>query len=102
MSMERTNVLLRPSLRFISTLPTIKMEETILNTGAVMWKIEPPKPVVIMYDDCPVLNIFYIEAITLDSFSMKIGIVYNMLASDFLVPPCEEEWYLKNKWWDWH
>lgn len=94
--------LLRPSLKFISTLPTIKMEETILNTGAVMWKIEPPKPVVIMYDDYPVLDTFCIEAITLDGFSMKIGIVYNLLASDFLVPPCEEEWYLKNKWWDWH
>ena len=110
MSIERTNVLLRPSLRFISTLPTIKIKETIVDNCTVVWKVEPPKPVCIMYEDCPVLDTFYIGAITTSSFSvdtgweysMKIGIKRDLGTCGFLIGIRDEDFYLNNKWWDWH
>lgn len=107
MSMERTTLLLRPSLRFIATLPTLKIKETIMPEGKiVIWKVEPDEPVNI---SGMVLNTFFIGAVKLERFSqekgwqydMKIGIKSDLGHLDFLIDLREEDWYLKNKWWDW-
>ena len=99
---------LRPSLRFISTLPTIKIKEEVETTNMVIWKVELDKPVNII-SEYPNLTTFYVGAITLESFSeengwqydMKIAIKKDLKACDFMISPRDEEWYLKNKWWRW-
>ena len=106
MSMERTKVLLRPSLRFIATLPTLKLKEDIWE-NTVSWKVKLDKPVMILCRGYPVLDTFYVVAETLEDFSpigweydMKIGI-YTSVGS-FLFEPVDEDFYLHRKWWDWH
>ena len=110
--MERTNVPLRPSLRFIATLPTLKLKEEVETGYIVIWKVELDKPVDILTDfqfpsSTMTLSTFYVGAMTLKRFSqekgwqydMKIGIKKDLKTCDFLVDPRGEEWYLKNKWW---
>lgn len=95
---------LRPSLKFISKLPTIKIKEEVETTNMVIWKVEPDKPVNI---SGMVLNTFYIGAVTLEKFSqekgwqydMEIGIKRDLEHLDPLIGFREEDWYLKNKWW---
>ena len=107
--------LLKPSLQFIATLPTIKLKEEVETRNMVIWKVELDKPVDILTDfqfpsSTMTLSTFYIGAMTLKRFSqekgrqydMKIGIKKDLKTCDFLVDPRGEEWYLKNKWWDWH
>ena len=105
MSMERTNVLLRPSLRFISTLPTLKLKEDIWE-NTVSWKVKLDEPVMILCRGYPILNNFYVVAETLKDFTptgwrydLKIGI-YTSVGS-FLFEPVDEDFYLHKKWWDW-
>lgn len=114
MSIERTAVLLRPSLRFISKLPTIKIKVESVSNHMVTWKVELDKPVNIIMD-FPILKslmnltTFYVGAMTLESFSeengwqydMKISIKKDMKACDFMISPRDEEWYLDHKWWKW-
>ena len=103
---------LRPSLRFISKLPTIKIREEVETTNMVIWKVELDKPVDILVDGSYLnLNIFYIGAMTLKRFSkekgewwhydMKIGIKRDLENYAFIISPRDEEWYLNNKWWKW-
>lgn len=105
---------LRPSLKFISKLPTIKIKEEVETTNMVIWKVELDKPVNIMDDYLTFnsvidLNTFYIEAITLEKFSqekgwqydMEIGIKRDLEHLDPLIGFREEDWYLKNTWWKW-
>ena len=110
MSMERTKVLLRPSLRFIATLPTLKLKEDIWE-NTVSWKVKLDEPVMILCRGYPVLDTFYVVAETLEDFSpigweydMKISI-YRQLPLDFtnvIIEPTDEDFYLHRKWWDWH
>ena len=105
---------LRPSLKFISKLPTIKIKEVVETTNMVIWKVELDKPVNIMDDYLTFnsmidLNTFYIEAITRERFSqekgwqfdMRIGITRGKGDVECLIDPRDEEWYIKNKWWKW-
>lgn len=105
MCIDRTNVLLRPSLRFISTLPTLKLKEDIWENN-VSWKVELDKPVMILCGGYPILDKFYIVAETLKDFTptgwkydMKIGI-YTTVGS-YLFEPADEDFYIHRKWWDW-
>ena len=102
--------LLKPSLRFISKLPTIKIKEvSVAPYKIVVYEVELDKPVNIMtgYQTIRDLNTFYIEAITLERFSqengwqydMKICITKNKGDVRCIIDPREEEWYLKNEWW---
>ena len=108
MSIERTNVLLRPSLRFIATLPTLKLKEAICGS-TIVWEVEPDEPVRIMYGGYPVLDRFYIAAETLENFTptgrvyeLRIGIYKNRLLnfSGLLIEPVGEDFYLHRKWWN--
>ena len=102
---------LRPSLRFIATLPTLKLKEEVETTNMVIWKVELDKPVNILTDystfESMNLTTFYIDATTLECFSqekgrhfeMEIGIKRDLETCDFLIDPRGEEWYLKNEWW---
>ena len=115
---------LRPSLRFISTLPTIKLKETILHEDTVIWKVELDKPVDILYGPVDILympvnilywqhylnlSTFWVEAIALKRFSkekgwhydMKIGIKRYLGDYTFIIGLRDEEWYIKNEWWSW-
>ena len=100
---------LKPSLRFISKLPTIKIKETVYKK-TVTWEVNPPKPVNILYGTyCAAFTKLCIECITLCSFSretgwhysLKIGITKDEKGWDYIIYPCEEEWYIKNIWWKW-
>ena len=108
MSMERLTVLKRPSLRFIATLPTLKLKETVWRNNLV-WKVELDEPVRIMYGGYPVLHSFYIVATTLRDFTptgreydLRIGI-YKKLPIDpknMLIEPVDEDFYIHRKWWN--
>lgn len=102
---------LKPSLKFISKLPTIKIKEEVETTNMVIWKVELDKPVNII-TEYPVfksmnLSTFYIEAITLEylskekerQFDMKISITRGKGNVECLIDPRDEGWYLKNTWW---
>ena len=103
---------LKPSLRFISKLPTIKLREVVKTTNTVIWEVELDKPVNIItgYQTIRDLNTFYIDATTLETFSqkkgwhydLKIGIKKDWETFDFIIDPREEDWYLKNTWWEWY
>ena len=102
--------LLRPSLQFISKLPTIKIKETIYKE-TVVWEVSPPKPVTILCEtDCVTLNKFCIECITLRSlsretgwrYSLKIGISEDEMSRDYIITPWDEEYYLNSRWWEWY
>ena len=100
---------LKPSLRFISKLPTIKIKEVIVNPKTVIWEVELDKPVDIIngYQTIRNLNTFYIEAITLERFNQENGwhydleicITKNKADVRCLIYLQEEDWYLKNEWW---
>lgn len=96
---------LRPSLKFISILPTIKIKEEVETTHMVIWKVELDKPVNIMSDHPTVksltnLTTFYVEAVTLKS-EKRIDIKMNIGSCTYFITPRDEEWYLNNKWWEW-
>lgn len=104
---------LKPSLRFISILPTIKIKEvSLVPYKEVVWKVELDKPVNIItgYQTIMNLSTFYIEAITLERFSRENGWHYDLrigitgVKGDVrhIIDPREEDWYLKNKWWEWY
>ena len=104
MSMERTKVLLRPSLRFIATLPTLKLKESVWR-NILVWKVELDEPVMIMYGGYPVLHKFWVAAETLRDFTptgwrytMKIGIWSSV--GSYLFEPVDEDFYLHRKWWN--
>ena len=105
MSMERLTVLKRPSLRFIATLPTLELKETVWRNN-LAWKVELDEPVMIMYRGYPVLDTFYVVAETLRDFTptgrvyeMKIGIYKNCFATP-VIEPVDEDFYLHRKWWN--
>lgn len=111
MSMEKTKVLLRPSLRFIATLPTLKLKEEIRG-NIIVWKVELDEPVGIItgYQTLMNLNTFYIGAMTLERFSQEKGWQYDLKIgiykyrplnfSGLLIEPVDEDFYLHRKWWD--
>ena len=109
MCIDRTTSLLRPSLRFIATLPTLKLKEAVwLNT--IEWKVELDEPVRIMYGSNPILDEFWVIAETIRDFTptgrkygLKIGI-YSHLLLDFtnvIIEPADEDFYIHRKWWNW-
>ena len=105
MSMDRTTLLLRPSLRFIATLPTLKLKEGVWR-NTIEWKVELDEPVRIMYGDNPILYKFWVVAETIRDFTptgrvyeMKIGIYRGCL--DPIIKPVDEDFYIHRKWWDW-
>lgn len=104
---------LKPSLKFISKLPTIKIKEVLVTPKMVIWGVELDKPVNIItgYQTIRNLNTFYIEAITLESFSQENGWKYSLKIcitrgndkiTRCMIDPREEDWYLKNEWWEWY
>lgn len=109
MSMERTTLLLRPSLRFIATLPTLKLKEAVWR-NTIEWKVELDEPVRIMYGGNPILYEFWVVAETIRYFTptgrkydLRISI-YRHLPLDFtnvIIEPVVEDFYLHRKWWDW-
>lgn len=108
MSMERLTVLKRPSLRFISTLPTLKLKEAVWR-NTIVWKVRLDEPVRIMYDDYPVLEEFWVAAETLRDFTpigweydLRIGIYKKLPIEPFnmIIEPVDEDFYLHRKWWN--
>lgn len=109
MSIDRTTVLLRPSLRFIATLPTLKLKEAVWR-NTIAWRVRLDEPVMIMYVGFPILYEFWVAAETLRDFTptgrkydLKIGI-YRKLPLDFtnaIIEPSDEDFYIHRKWWDW-
>lgn len=109
MSMERLTVLKRPSLRFIATLPTLKLKEAVWR-NTIEWKVELDEPVRIMYGGNPILYEFWVVAETIKYFTptgrkydLRISI-YRHLPLDFtnvIIEPVVEDFYLHRKWWDW-
>lgn len=108
MSMERLTVLKRPSLRFIATLPTLKLKETVWR-NTIVWKVSLREPVRIMCRGYPITNQFWIAAETIEDFTptgrkydLKIGI-YKKLPIDpknMLIEPVDEDFYIHRKWWN--
>lgn len=105
MSLDRTTLLLRPSLRFIATLPTLKLKESVWR-NIIVWKVELDEPVRIMYGSYPVLDKFWVAAETLKDFTptgwkydLKIGIWASV--GSYLFAPVNEDFYIHRKWWDW-
>ena len=101
-----SKILKRPGLRFISSLPTICLQESTYK-NSVFWKVELPKPVVILYADYPVLNKFWVEIRTEIRWDngereMKICIKKTKSARVFIIDLREEDFYTKVKWWDWY
>lgn len=109
MCIDRTTLLLRPSLRFIATLPTLKLKEAVWR-NAIEWKVELDEPVRIMYGCNPILYEFWVIAETIRDFTptgwkydLKISI-YRHLPLDFtnvIIEPTDEDFYIHRKWWDW-
>lgn len=103
---------LKPSLKFISILPTIKIKEVLVAPKTVIWEVELDKPVNIITDYQTIMNLntFYIEAITLEIRSQENGWHYGLgicittgkIDAISMIDLHEEDWYLKNKWWDWY
>ena len=105
MSMERLTVLKRPSLRFIATLPTLKLKETVWR-NTIVWKVSLREPVRIMCRGYPITNQFWIAAETIEDFTptgrkydLKIGIYKNCFATP-VIEPVDEDFYLHRKWWN--
>ena len=102
---------LKPSLRFIATLPTMKIKEEVETTNLVIWKVELDKPVNIItgYQTIRDLNTFYVESMTRERFSQDKGWQFDLMVGitkgkgdvRCLIEPRKEEWYLKNLWWEW-
>lgn len=109
MSIDRTTLLLRPSLRFIATLPTLKLKEAVWH-NTIEWKVELDEPVRIMYGSNPILYEFWVIAETIRDFTstgrkydLKISI-YRHLPLDFtnvIIEPVDEDFYIHRKWCDW-
>ena len=107
MCIDRTALLLRPSLRFIATLPTLKLKEAI-GGNTIGWKVELDEPVRIMYGDNPILYEFWVIAETIRDFTptgrrydLRIGI-YRKPPFDFrnvIIEPTDEDFYIHKKWW---
>ena len=110
MCIDRTTSLLRPSLRFIATLPTLKLKEGVWR-NTIVWRVRLGEPVRIMYGCNPILYEFWVVAETLRDFTptgrkydLRIGI-YRKLPLDFtnvIIEPSDEDFYIHRKWWDWH
>lgn len=105
MSLDRTTLLLRPSLRFIATLPTLKLGEAVWN-NTIVWKVRLNEPVRIMYGGNPILYEFWVMAETIGDFTptgwkydLKIGIWASV--GSYLFAPVNEDFYIHRKWWDW-
>lgn len=105
MCIDRTTLPLRPSLRFIATLPTLKLKETVWR-NTIEWRVKLDEPVRIMYGGCPILYEFWVVAETLRDFTptgwkydMKIGIWKSV--GSYLFKPVDEDFYLHRKWWNW-
>ena len=109
-----SNKPLKPSLKFISKLPTLKIKEEVETPNMVIWKVELDKPVNILLGYVTIkspmkLNTFFIKAITREWFSQErgwqsdtiIGITLGKGDIRCLIDFREEEWYLKNTWWEW-
>ena len=103
--------LLRPSLKFISKLPTIKLKEVVKTFKRVIWEVELDKPVNIITDYKTIrnLNTFCIEARTLKvikesgwKYSLEICITRSKDDVGRIIDLHEEDWYLKNTWWEWY
>lgn len=100
---------LKPSLKFISKLPTIRIKEVSVAPNMVIWEVELDKSVNIItgYQTIRDLNTFCIEAITLERFSQESGWQYSLRICitrskgdvRCMIDPREEDWYLKNEWW---
>lgn len=109
MCIDRTTLLLRPSLRFIATLPTLKLEEAVWR-NTIEWRVKLDEPVRIMYGGNPILYEFWVVAETIRYFTptgrkydLRISI-YRHLPLDFtnvIIEPVVEDFYLHKKWWDW-
>lgn len=109
MCIDRTTLLLRPSLRFIATLPTLELKEAI-GGNTIGWKVELDEPVRIMYGDLLILDEFWVIAETIRDFTptgwrydLRIGI-YRKPPFDFrnvVIDPVDEDFYIHRKWWDW-
>ena len=104
MCIDRTTLLLRPSLRFIATLPTLKLKETVWRNN-LAWKVELDEPVMIMYGGYPILHQFWVVAGTIRDFTptgrvyeIRIGI-YRRCFADPIIKPVDEDFYLHRKWW---
>ena len=109
MSMERLTVLKRPSLRFIATLPTLKLREAVWR-NTIEWKVELDEPVRTMYGDLLILDEFWVIAETIRDFTptgqkydLKIGIYRHLPLNltNVIIEPTDEDFYLHHKWWDW-
>ena len=105
MCIDRTTLLLRPSLRFIATLPTLKLKEDIWE-NTVSWKVNLDKPVMVLCRGYPILDKFYVVAETFSNFTptgwrydLKIGIWTSV--GSCLFEPVDEDFYLRSKWWNW-
>lgn len=100
-------ILKRPGIRFIASLPTVMVNETTYK-NTVIWKVEPPRPVDILYSNHPVVNHFWVEIITESRWDkgwhyiMSIGIKSKKSARSYIIPPQDEGFYTKTKWWKWH
>lgn len=94
----------RPRLCFIATLPTLGLPETKYK-DRLLWKVDLPKPVVILYDNYPVLNTFWIEIMQSGPWNnyggLEIGIKKTKMGNTYIIPPHNEDFYLKVKWWNW-
>ena len=101
-------ILKRPGLKFIATLPTLCVQESTYK-NLVLWKVELPEPITILYGDYPTLNTLWVEIITETHFDvdsgwssvMLIGIKKTKSANTFIIEPHEEDFYTKIKWWNW-
>lgn len=101
-------ILKRPGIRFIASLPTLCVDETTYK-NMVLWKVEPNKPVVILYDNYPEVRTFWVEIITQSSwvegngwqYEMLVGIKKTKMGGTYIIPPRDEGFYSKIKWWNW-
>lgn len=106
--LRNARTLRRPSLKFIASLPTLSVKESTYK-NLVLWKVELPEPITILYADYPILNTFWVEIITETYFDedsgrysvMLIGIKKTKSANTFIIEPHEEDFYTKNMWWYW-
>lgn len=92
---------IRPNLKFIATLPTLKIQEEIAYKNTITWKIKLEKQINILHAACPALDTFYVQAVNVNS-NVTISIKKNKRDRTwFIIEPHEEDWYVKNKWWEW-
>lgn len=95
---------LRPSLSFMTKLPTLEVKESF-EKGITWWKVNPGRFVIIHYPPTNthfVLDYFWVMVIPADSIRpVRIGItVYKKLNGAFIIPPQEEKYFLNNTWWE--